>query len=137
VTFVGPVALDATDEDLLTGAGAVLLGPREHAAVPAYLTGADVLLVPHVVTDFTESLAPSKLYEYLAAARPIVSTPVAGFREIAGAAVRVVARDGFVAAVRDALTDDAPLTGVAAVPTWDERAVAMHAVVQELHAPRA
>ena len=60
----------------------MLLGPREHTAVPAYLTNADVLVVPHVVTPFTDSLDPIKVYEYLAAARPVVSTPVAGFREV-------------------------------------------------------
>ena len=80
--LVGPVALDAADQTLLTGAGAVLLGAREHTTIPAYLKNADVLVVPHVVTEFTDSLDPIKVYEYLAAARPVVSTPVAGFREL-------------------------------------------------------
>ena len=78
--LVGPVALEDADETLLTGSGAVLLGSREHTTIPAYLKSADVLVVPHVVTGFTDSLDPIKVYEYLAAARPVVSTPVAGFR---------------------------------------------------------
>ncbi len=41
----------------------------------------DVCLTPHLVTPFTESLNPIKLWEYLAAGKPIVATPVAGFRE--------------------------------------------------------
>ena len=82
VVLVGPVALDHDDQALLSSAGALLLGPREHTTVPAYLTNADVLVVPHVVTPFTDSLDPIKVYEYLAAARPVVSTPVAGFREV-------------------------------------------------------
>ena len=49
--------------------------------MPAYLQHADVLVVPHVVTPFTDSLDPIKLYEYQAAGRPVVSTPVAGFRD--------------------------------------------------------
>ena len=57
--------------------------------IPAYLTHADVLVVPHVVTAFTDSLDPIKVYEYLAAARPVVSTPVAGFRDLGRVHVRV------------------------------------------------
>ena len=36
------------------------------------------------MTPFTDSLDPIKLYEYQAVGRPVVSTPVAGFREVAG-----------------------------------------------------
>jgi glycosyltransferase involved in cell wall biosynthesis len=43
----------------------------------------DVCIVPHQVTPFTESLNPLKLFEYLAAGLPVVSTDVAGFRDFA------------------------------------------------------
>jgi glycosyltransferase involved in cell wall biosynthesis len=80
----------------------VLLGPVEKgfdpaalAAIPdvvlhpavgrAELTGAvraaDVCLVPHVRSPLTEAMSPLKLYEYVAAGRPVVSTdlePVRG-----------------------------------------------------------
>ena len=42
-------------------------------SVPAYLRHADVLLVPHVVDAFTDSLDPIKLYEYRAGGRPGVA----------------------------------------------------------------
>jgi glycosyltransferase involved in cell wall biosynthesis len=64
---------------------------------------ADVLVVPHVVTPFTDSLDPIKLYEYQAAGRPVVSTPVAGFRDVADDLVTVAASSAFVAAVVDAV----------------------------------
>ena len=66
-----------------------------HTTVPAYLKNADVLVVPHVVTGFTDSLDPIKVYEYLAAGLPVVSTPVAGFREIGLAHVSVVPGEPF------------------------------------------
>ncbi len=47
----------------------MLLGARPSADVPAYLQHADVLVVPHIVTPFTDSLDPIKLYEY-AGCRP-------------------------------------------------------------------
>ena len=87
------MALGADDQARLTDAGALLLGAREHTAVPAYLKNADVLVVPHVVTEFTDSLDPIKVYEYLAAGRPVVSTPVAGFRELDDDAGRRRRRD--------------------------------------------
>ena len=41
----------------------------------------DVCITPHRRTAFTESLNPIKLWEYLAAGKPIVATDVAGFRD--------------------------------------------------------
>ena len=131
--MVGPVALDAVDRDRLAHAGAVLTGPREHASIPAYLTNADVLVVPHVVTAFTDSLDPIKVYEYLAAARPVVSTPVAGFRDVADEAVLVADRPTFVDAVEEVLTTGRELPAQPqGVATWEERAHAMGQVLDEV-----
>ncbi len=72
-----------------------MLGPRAYADVPAYLQHADIVIVPHLVTPFTESLDPIKAYECLAIETPTVATPVAGFRELA-ASIRVASRESFV-----------------------------------------
>jgi teichuronic acid biosynthesis glycosyltransferase TuaH len=127
--LVGPVALDDSDQSLLTGAGAVLLGSREHTTIPAYLKNADVLVVPHVVTEFTDSLDPIKVYEYLAAARPVVSTPVAGFRDLAPGSVEIALPATFGDAVRRGLTREVLPPRDARVATWDERAVDMSRVL--------
>ncbi|WP_341359332.1 glycosyltransferase [Georgenia sp. M64] len=138
LALVGPAPLPPADLDLLTHAGAVLLGPRDRRDVPAYLRHADVLVVPHVVDDFTDSLDPIKLYEYAAARRPVVSTPVAGFRDSTDPLVTVTDRDGFARAVL-ATTEavrvvdpwgHSPCDGVAlGVPTWRERTEQMAEVV--------
>lgn len=65
-------------------ANVLLLGPRPYTSVPAYLQHADVIIIPHVVSQFTESLDPIKVYECLAVRTPTVATPVAGFREHSG-----------------------------------------------------
>lgn len=49
--------------------------------VPKFLKGCEFLIHPHIVSEFTESLQPIKLWEYFATGREIVSTNVAGFRE--------------------------------------------------------
>ncbi len=137
LVLVGPAPLSPADRQRLTDAGVVLAGPRDHDDVPGYLQHADVLVVPHVSTAFTDSLDPIKVYEYRAAGRPVVSTPVAGFRELEGDGVTVATGEAFVAAVRSALATPAPARSGppdASVPSWADRVVAMRAVLDRLAA---
>ena len=96
-----------------------LLGARRHADVPAYLQHADVIVVPHLVSSFTESLDPIKAYECLAVGRPTVATPIAGFRGLP-TPVSVADAEGFADAVRAALAAS-PAPEPSGVPTWTER----------------
>jgi glycosyltransferase involved in cell wall biosynthesis len=105
-----------------------MLGPRPQANVPGFLQHADVLFVPHLVNPFTESLDPVKAYECLAVGRPTVATPVAGFRELAGA-VTIAPREAFVDAVRAATLDGASSPHISLVPTWDDRALVFERVL--------
>lgn len=103
LVLVGPDSLSADSRERLTACpNVLLLGPRPYASVPGYLQHADVLLVPHRVTPFTESLDPIKAYECLAVGTPTVATEVAGFRELGGA-VTAVPRSAFAARIREAL----------------------------------
>ena len=82
VVLVGPVALaTASSERMSRHPNIHTLGPRPYADVPAYLQHADVVIVPHVITPFTESLDPIKAYECRAVGRPTIATQVAGFRD--------------------------------------------------------
>lgn len=105
VVLVGPNALDEADTARLRDAGVVVLGARPREAVIGYLQHADALLVPHVVTAFTESLDPLKLYEYQAVRRPVVSTPVAGFRDADDPLIRIADAEDFPEAVRQTLAE--------------------------------
>ena len=124
LVVVGPVLdLEMAERDALVRAGALLLGPRHRDQVPAYLQHAEVLVVPHVVTPFTDSLDPIKRYEYLAAGRPVVSTPVAGFRDAADDTITVVGAPDFASAVAERVPDPAPRLQppVSGVPSWRDR----------------
>lgn len=129
VVLVGPVVdVPADTLDEFAAAGVVCLGPRPFDRVPAYLQHADVLLVPHVVDEFTDSLDPIKAYEYRAVSRPVVATPVAGFRDAVD--VAVAEPEGFAALVERALDGASPpgpyLDGpVPDVPTWTAQAALM------------
>ncbi|MDR1462545.1 MAG: glycosyltransferase [Azoarcus sp.] len=53
------------------------LGYRPYDALPNYLRGAQVGLLPTLLNDYTRSMFPMKYFEYLAAGLPIVSTKLA------------------------------------------------------------
>ncbi len=121
VTLVGPDSLGPTSRATLRGLRNVhVLGPRPYATVPAYLQHADVLVVPHAVNRFTESLDPIKAYELCAVGRPTVATPVAGFRDLP-APIVIAARERFVDEVRAAMQVPSIQVGVD-VPSWAGRA---------------
>ena len=52
-------------------------GQQPYEALPGYLAGWDVCLLPFARNDATRFISPTKTLEYMAAERPIVSTPIA------------------------------------------------------------
>lgn len=141
VVFVGPNCLSPEWDAQLRRAGALLLGPRPYEQVPGYLQHAEVLIVPHAVSPFTESLDPIKAREFLAVGRPVVTTPVAGFRDV-GRPFVVAAAPTFLAAVDRLLAGPAQPPGPGPVtqelPTWRSQAERFLAVLDRAalkHAP--
>ncbi len=52
------------------------LGGKAYAELPAYIAGWDVALLPFARNDATRYISPTKTPEYLAAGKPVVSTPI-------------------------------------------------------------
>jgi glycosyltransferase involved in cell wall biosynthesis len=52
------------------------LGPRTHEELPGVLRGAAAGIIPYSINPLTSSIFPMKVYEYLAAGLPVVSTPL-------------------------------------------------------------
>jgi glycosyltransferase involved in cell wall biosynthesis len=52
------------------------LGAKTYDELPAYLSGWDVAILPFAVNKSTQFISPTKTPEYLAAGRPVVSTPI-------------------------------------------------------------
>ena len=102
------------------------LGPKPYEEVPRYVAAFDVGLCPYVWNDWMRSGFPLKLYEYLAAGKPVVAS---GNHDLAGMEPDVVLARGateFVAAVDHALRldsdqDRARRISLAARNTWDTR----------------
>lgn len=134
VVLVGPNLLGDEAAASLADAGVVLLGPRPPDELVGYLQHADALIVPHIVDTFTDSLDPIKLYEYQAVGRPVVSTPVAGFRDADDDRVVIAKPVEFADAVRNATARSAPFPAGAdrTVPDWGTRVDSMGEVLAEL-----
>lgn len=52
------------------------VGPKPFESLPSYLRMIDVGLTPYALSDFNNASFPLKTLEYLAAGRPVVSTPL-------------------------------------------------------------
>jgi glycosyltransferase involved in cell wall biosynthesis len=83
--------------------------------------------LPNLVNEFTRSLDPLKLYEYLAAGKPVVATPTGATAELAEFVALAATGHDLVVAADRALRDDAPRLREARreavrAATWDERA---------------
>lgn len=104
--LLGPNMLGAEDQRRLLASGRVVLHPPvPYQAIPEYMRAFDVCITPHLVTPFTESLNPIKLWEYLATGLPIISTPVAGFKDFPQHVYLATDADSFLRAVPEALSE--------------------------------
>lgn len=57
-------------------------GDIHYTKLPMLLKNIDVAIIPHIIDEFTDSMNPLKLYEYLAAGKPVVTTGIAGTMNI-------------------------------------------------------
>jgi len=62
-------------------------GQRPYAALPSFLAGWDLCLLPFAHNDATRFISPTKTLEYMAAERPIVSTSITDVAEPYGSIV--------------------------------------------------
>ncbi len=121
VHLVGPDSLtDAARSRLRANQRIVLHGSVPASEVPTWIAAFDVLICPHVVTDFTLSLDAIKAYEYLATPHPVVATPASGFQELMLPGLYVVDRDEFPDAVLRAAQRKERFRRD--VPDWNDRA---------------
>ncbi|HVX07915.1 glycosyltransferase [Humibacter sp.] len=125
VHLIGPDALDEQSRALLLREPKVRMwGPIDARSVPEVTRSLDLLVSPHRVSSFTDSLDAIKSREYFASRRPIVATPTSGFDRLSGDGIRIVQRDEFLGAVLASLASDVR-TWRRAVPdewSWDARA---------------
>jgi len=76
LVLVGAVYEPEAAARLAAEPNVLLLGPRPQEKIPDFLHAFDVCLSPFRAGDVRRAVNPLKVYEYLAAGRPVVSTPL-------------------------------------------------------------
>ncbi len=98
------------------------LGQQPYDVLPQLVAGWDVCLMPFALNESTRFISPTKTLEYMAAGKPVVSTPIHDVQAMFGDVVHIASdAPSFIDACRDALAE-----GGAA---RDERIAAMDACV--------
>lgn len=98
------------------------LGWKPYALLPTYFRGIDVALLPQRINDYTRAMFPMKYFEYLAAGRAVVATPLPALTEFTALHRQADTQEAFVDAIASALA--VPLIIPIAHPTlqshsWD------------------
>lgn len=127
--FVGPVDADYIREGDFEAPNLHLPGQVPYELMPAVLKGFDVCIIPFKKDDVSNNIFPLKLFEYLGAGKPVVST---NFNDdlqsfTAGLVPYCSTADEFTQALNDAL--DKPQApekvqarlNIAANNTWEHR----------------
>lgn len=137
LALVGPVMLEPSDlQRLGRMANIRIVGAQPYASMPEWMQAFDACIVPHVCSAFTESLNPIKLWEYFAVGKPIISTPVAGFRDYPKLVYLAKDAEGFAAAHAKASLEDPILAvqrrAVAQANSWTCRIDAVEACLSAI-----
>lgn len=116
--------------------------PAVHAqAVPDYVKGFTVGLMPYVRNEQAEHISPLKLYDYLAAGLPVVSVPIPAARLFADSIHLADTPGHFIEAVQQAMTEQHPAQqaarrALAAQHTWEQRAEQISTLIQNQLIPK-
>ncbi len=136
--LVGP--LQTSPRELRRIRNVYLAGPKPHEELPDYIRGFDVGIVPYVSNGYTATVVPTKINEYLAMGKPVVSTDlpeVSTFNGQHGVLITSPNRpEEFVASIERALlcTGEEAVVArrrkVAALNDWEERSERMCEIVE-------
>jgi len=146
--LIGPV-VKIDSASLPRAANVHYLGAKPYAALPDYLAGWSVALLPFARNAATRFISPTKTPEYLAAGKPVVSTSIRDvvrpYGEV-GLARIADTPEAFVAAIAAALEEppnalaaraDAFLAGTSWDATWDQVSRLLAEAIARREAPAA
>lgn len=116
------------------------LGEKSLSSLPHYVNCFDVGIIPWKKSILSENSDPLKLYEYLAAGKPIVSTPVPSVSEMAKrypALIKIAdVYDEFIYKIKESLTENNEILQrkrieLAKQHTWDVKAEEMLSLIDK------
>jgi len=126
VVLIGPVQERSVARRLRPYRNIYLLGAKPYQELPRYLEAFAVCLIPFRLNELTRAVNPIKLYEYLAAGKPVVAADLDEVRPFRGIVSIYATHQEFVAHVEQALREENPelvhlRVSVARENTWGRR----------------
>lgn len=121
----------------------LLTGEVKYADLPHFVHGMDICLLPFRVTPLTMATNPVKIYEYLAAGKPVVAVDLPEMAQFGSVIDVAQTREGFIEKVRGLLAapqTDSALSArqeYAAQHTWHRRVDELVGVIDRLPRPSA
>lgn len=106
----------------------------EPGAIHPYFAATDIGLYPGDDSPYFRSASPLKVLEYLAAGRPVVSSPVDAWSDLGltGVTTASATAEGFAGAIRGVLEGRGPRPGGVEALTWDGLATRLTEVLARL-----
>jgi UDP-galactopyranose mutase len=108
IQVVGPVSPLVDLAHCPTLPNLIWTGPIPYSSVPATIAALDVGILPLLEIPFATQASPIQVYDYLAAGKPVVSTPVAQLQKLPRL-VSTATGEGFAGAIERALAIDSPV----------------------------
>ncbi len=139
IVLVGPV-VKIDPAQLPKHTNVHYFGQQEYARLPEFLVGWDVCLLPFARNAATKFISPTKTLEYMAAERPIVSTPITDVAVPYGDIVYLAdTAEEFIEACAQALAAKAEVNktqidkmrAVLMKTSWDATVEAMEALIAQ------
>jgi glycosyltransferase involved in cell wall biosynthesis len=123
--FTGPVTADI--QGLRALPNIRFTGAVPYNELPDVIAGLDVLFIPYLVNDFTDSISPLKLKEYMATGKAVVTTPMAEAMPYRQQVQVAAGAEEWERALRTGLDADViarrrSIQGLLAGDSWDEKA---------------
>lgn len=103
--MIGPV-VKINPEDLPSNDNIHYLGQQAYEKLPNFLKGIDIAMMPFALNDATKYISPTKTLEFIAADKPIISTPIYDVVRDYKDVVKIIRDENqFKLAVEDFLTE--------------------------------
>ncbi len=136
IVFIGPIQVDVSKTEKFPNI--YFLGKKAFESLPGYLSRFDVCIIPYKLTEYTKTVYPTKMNEYHALGKPVVSTSlpeVVEFNKTNNNIVRIAGNDKFVNRVNDALNDNSDIfrnerINSARVNSWPNRIEQMSDLIE-------